>query len=271
MASVMETFSVCAASISDKIYTSDHLKALYMNESQYTCDALKLPSLDEIGLCLSESLHIGDGPKMSSNAGLCQPIDNVENLNVCNDADYKDLDEIDTIKVPLSTIFTNGNGGEGVNDTAEEIKKASCESSKTAHPRSLSLPTPLKLVSAIKGTREKLGASRDKLSVTWAPDVYDPPPSAPSTAVINHKPRRKSERKKSIDSKKNGKNKQKKKSSKGSSSKDKKPVQKYSKGTNFFYNSFEGEGKMVVESFDCGSTFLKTSVTHLHFSATEAT
>lgn len=286
---VMETDSACAALISEKFYASDHLKAQCVNQSQVTCDTGKHASLDEIGLILSESLHIGDGPKMSPDAILCQPSDNINNIDnskAYNDVDCKDLTEIssrvsvqelsksDTFlcsgEIPLPAISTDGKDGEGVNDTAAEIKQASFESSKTAYARSLSLPSPLKLVSAMKGTREKMGKPRDTLNVTWAPDVYDPLPSASSTAVISNKPRRKADRKKSIDGKKNGKNKQKKKSSKGSSSKDKKPVQNYYRGTNACYQPFEGS-KLAVEGFDCGSTFLKTSVTNLHFSLAEAT
>ncbi|XP_058003681.1 uncharacterized protein LOC110666008 [Hevea brasiliensis] len=41
----------------------------------------------------------------------------------------------------------------------------------------------LPLVSAMKGSREKLGASPRKLHVSWAPDVYDPIPNTLSRTV----------------------------------------------------------------------------------------
>ncbi|EPS68092.1 hypothetical protein M569_06684 [Genlisea aurea] len=51
------------------------------------------------------------------------------------------------------------------------------------HPftRSVSLPISPKLVSAIKGSREKQG----KQSVTWAPDVYDPIPTSVSHVPLS--------------------------------------------------------------------------------------
>ncbi|GAB2272471.1 hypothetical protein Dimus_007295 [Dionaea muscipula] len=57
-----------------------------------------------------------------------------------------------------------------------------------SYSRSLSLPTPRTLVSALKGSREKEGAPPRKLSVSWAPDVYDPPPTS-----LSHSPKKKSQ------------------------------------------------------------------------------
>ncbi|GFY93271.1 hypothetical protein Acr_08g0016670 [Actinidia rufa] len=138
--------------------------------------------------------------------------------------------------------------------------------------------TPLMLVSAMKGSREKRGKPPKKLTVSWAPDVYDPPPSAPTSVRIN-KPRSKSE------SKKNGKSKHKGKSSKGASSKDKRQVRKHGGSSNKCYRLLDDFDKLVdyneptteLGDFDvgspvsyCGSSFLKKSVTKLHFSVAEA-
>ncbi|KAK2647332.1 hypothetical protein Ddye_014821 [Dipteronia dyeriana] len=49
--------------------------------------------------------------------------------------------------------------------------------------RSIYLPTLLKLVSAMKGSCEKLGAASWKLTVKWVPDLYDPPPTIVSHTV----------------------------------------------------------------------------------------
>ncbi|XP_047307532.1 uncharacterized protein LOC124911136 [Impatiens glandulifera] len=45
---------------------------------------------------------------------------------------------------------------------------------------------PLKLVSAMKGSREKQGLNVGKLSVSWAADVYDPPVTSQSHSVSSH-------------------------------------------------------------------------------------
>lgn len=84
--------------------------------------------------------------------------------------------------------------------------------------RSKSLPTANKLVSAMKGGREKEGVPPRKLSVSWAPDAYDPVPTS-----LSHLPKKKS-RIQLKSNKKHGKSKQKSKNARGgaSASKDKK-------------------------------------------------
>lgn len=78
------------------------------------------------------------------------------------------------------------------------------------------------IIPAIKGSREKHGKSLEKLSVSWAEDVYDPPPS-----IISHTRSKKQQQQKSKSKdnlKKNGKKGQKGSSNSSSSrgSKDKK-------------------------------------------------
>lgn len=80
-------------------------------------------------------------------------------------------------------------------------------------------PKGLKPVSAMKGTREKHGADPPKkLSVKWAPDVYDPVPSLPSDTVIS-RPRKQHGKKKGTSSSKEKNSES--KSSRGSKSKGK--------------------------------------------------
>ncbi|KAL1209966.1 hypothetical protein V5N11_020530 [Cardamine amara subsp. amara] len=94
--------------------------------------------------------------------------------------------------------------------------------------------TPIVLIPAIKGSREKHGLSLKKSSVSWAPDVYDPPPSIASH-TRNKKPQQKSKSK--DNHRKTGKKGQKSKdhsSSRGGSSKDKKPAsRKHSRDNKF--------------------------------------
>ncbi|MCD7458325.1 hypothetical protein HAX54_037921 [Datura stramonium] len=176
-----------------------------------------------------------------------------------------------------------------------EEQEADAESTDLPYSRSTSLPTALKLVSAIKGSREKQGKPPKKLSVTWAPDVYDPIPTA-----VSHVPN-KVQRHRS-DHRKNGKNKQKSngKSSRGSKGKDKKQGRKHGASTKrSCYHPLEDNHTMTCSSFHslednvtahssglqagavdydigstpdpfCGSSFLKKSVTKLHFPVAEA-
>ncbi|XP_042478367.1 uncharacterized protein LOC122059567 [Macadamia integrifolia] len=157
-------------------------------------------------------------------------------------------------------------------------EKTEMSDSRLACTRSLSLPTPLKLVSAMKGSREKQGAPERKLTVTWAPDVYDPPATSLSHTVKSHNHQRRRT------NKKNGKHKHKGKSSRGSTSEKKQSRtvansdlrSKSMAGGNKL--RFGGFNQSTVELVDfvagqeskCGSS-LWTSVAKVHVSVAEAT
>ncbi|XP_022865242.1 uncharacterized protein LOC111385108 [Olea europaea var. sylvestris] len=156
------------------------------------------------------------------------------------------------------------------------------KSANQSYSRCISLPTPMKLVSALKGSREKQGIPPKKLLVTWAPEVYDPVPSAVSHVASNKHHRHRS------DSRKYGKTKQKgsSKSSRGSKGKDKKQARKNVGSASSSFKSFTDcyivhgfdEPLTGTENFDvgspvafCGSSFLKKPITKLHFAVAEAT
>ncbi|XP_059296610.1 uncharacterized protein LOC132049716 [Lycium ferocissimum] len=165
--------------------------------------------------------------------------------------------------------------------TAEVMTRgADAKSPDLPYSRSISLPTPLKLVSAIKGGREKQGSLPRKLTVTWAPDVYDPIPTS-----VSHVPNMGQSHKSG--KKKNGKNKQKNngKSSRGTKGRDKKQARKHGGSSQRSYHPLDdsnmtassSEVQSSIVDFDigspdpfCGSSFLKKSITKLHFPVAEA-
>ncbi|XP_039044437.1 uncharacterized protein LOC120183917 [Hibiscus syriacus] len=69
------------------------------------------------------------------------------------------------------------------------LRRILSASSLESTPYSFSVPspTPSKLVSALKGSREKRGKTWKKRSVTWASDVYDPPPTSLLHMIRNKK------------------------------------------------------------------------------------
>ncbi|PPR82702.1 hypothetical protein GOBAR_AA38016 [Gossypium barbadense] len=155
--------------------------------------------------------------------------------------------------------------------------------SLSTYSRSISLPTPLKLVSALKGSREKQGLPTKKLTVKWAPDVYDPPP----TSVL-HTVRSKKQQK---SKKKNDKNKNGKKGQKGNNSgrgsgggKDNKQIRRGGGSSDRCYKPPPevhqdrlANSSVSLEGFNvgspdpyCGSSFLKKSPTRMHYSVAEA-
>lgn len=135
----------------------------------------------------------------------------------------------------------------------------------------------------MKGGRQKEGIPFKKMNVTWAPDVYDPLPTIVSHTVRNCKKQQQSK-----NNRKNGKNKQKGKSQRGSNGKDKKQPRKSFASGDRGFRSHEVRDKLIacsfidssreLEDFEvgspdgyCGSSFLRKSLTKVHFSVAEAT
>ncbi|KAK2974211.1 hypothetical protein RJ640_014479 [Escallonia rubra] len=247
-------------------------------------------SVDDLGADLTELLNIqGDQDSVSGSILNCGK-NGVEKDNIVEKPSQSKLTTVTSEKglsksatFPCSNVTSSVASVDGQNedDMVSEVLPHGHVKANPAYPRSISLPTPLKLVSAMKGTREKLGTPPPKkLTVTWAPDVYDPTPTAVSHVVSNKPQRHRNE------SRKNAKNKQKGSGKASRKGKDKKQVRKYGGSSNRCFKSLDDDDRAVdcdeprvglmdfnVGSPDpyCGSSFLKTSVTKLHFSVAEAT
>ncbi|CAH9086914.1 unnamed protein product [Cuscuta europaea] len=173
---------------------------------------------------------------------------------------------------------------EQINDApAEPLAPNGDANSTPLSTLSKSVPSATKLLSAMKGSREKQGiVPHNKLHVSWAPDVYDPPVSIPISHVsINRHQRHRS------DGKKNGKkNKQQSsgKSSRANKGKDKKKHgRKYGGSCERGFYELEDHNIVIssrelptigldIDSSDrlCGSSYLYSSVSKLHFPLAEA-
>ncbi|KAG8084571.1 hypothetical protein GUJ93_ZPchr0010g10178 [Zizania palustris] len=157
------------------------------------------------------------------------------------------------------------------------------------YERSLSLPPTVKIISAMKGSRQKNGMASPTESrhVKWSPDVYDPPVTSVSHSVNGSYQRRSKSRKKE-------KNKQKQKQKqKGRSKKNHQNAIQSSaalqatgepdrlKGaeTSTSSSAPNDPNKHGTEILDygissqeskCGSSFLRETVAKMHFSTAEA-
>lgn len=229
----------------------------------------------------SESLHIQDDQKSENHLeGDCN-CDVVECLSggfEQEDAELnkKYLNRCATFPDPMM-LPPSSSGAEDEKANMSSTESLCKQPARQTYSRSISLPTPLKLVSAMKGSREKQGGSQMKLTVKWAPDVYDPVPTSLSHTVQNRK-QQKSRNKKN--DKKNGKKGQKGNSSRGG--KDKKQFRKTSGTSDLCYKLPDSRDKVIETStgFDaldvcsqdsyCGTNFLKNSLTKVHFSVAEA-
>ncbi|XP_027349686.1 uncharacterized protein LOC113861214 isoform X1 [Abrus precatorius] len=229
----------------------------------------------------SESLHIQDDLK-SEHTSEGNDIYNVGEENLCGEIEEQEtklntmcLKKSATFPIPNMILPSSSCDKEADTSVTESLSEHSPHQTYT---RSVSLPAPLKLISAMKGSREKHGGSHMKLNVKWAPDVYDPVPTIISHTVRNKK-QQKSRKKKT--EKKNGKKGQKGNSSRGGSSKDK-HLRKLSGTSGLCYKSMDPGDKVIGASteFDaldvrcqdsyCGTSFLKNSVTEVHYSVAEA-
>ncbi|KAF8395087.1 hypothetical protein HHK36_019027 [Tetracentron sinense] len=269
------------------------LKPSYINHKQCT-STIRDSSLVELGNALNEVLHNQDIREPGSS---CIP--SLDRHELCHQEKDKkcgelkmlqDNSSVATSQKSLCKCATFPSSGKKFPPSMNEKNKVpgttlhgqfATESVSPACTRSISLPTPLKLVSAIKGSREKQGMPLKKLTVKWAPDVYDPPVTTVSHTVKSHNQQR------SRTNKKNGKHKQKGKSSRGSSSY-KKQYRK-SVGSSDMHSKLPatsdrshlgGYSQSEVELVDfavtnqdsnCGSSFLRTSLAKVHISVAEAT
>ncbi|KAK4272955.1 hypothetical protein QN277_021440 [Acacia crassicarpa] len=231
----------------------------------------------------SESLHIQDDQESENLLdGTCD-CDVVECL--CGGFEQQDvelnkkcLNRCATLPGPDMMLPSSSSDAEDEKANTSLTESLSQQSAHQTYSRSISLPTPLKLVSAMKGSREKQGGLHMKLTVKWAPDVYDPVPTLLSHTVKNRK-QQKSRNKKN--DKKNGK----KGHQKGNSSRggrDKKLFRKTSGTSDLCYKLPDSRDKVIENSSDfdaidvstqesyCGTSFLKNSLTKVHFSVAEA-
>ena len=119
-----------------------------------------------------------------------------------------------------------------------------------------------------------------KLTVKWAPDVYDPVPTSLSHTVDKSKKQHRRRNKKP--EKKNGKKSRKGNSSRGGTGKDKKQIRKMAWTSDFFHGSLDSCHKGIAASTEldvldvtshdsyCGTSFLRTSVIQLHYPVAKA-
>jgi len=153
------------------------------------------------------------------------------------------------------------------------------------YQRSVSLPvTPtVKLISAMKGSRQKNGlpSPTENRHIKWAEDVYDPPVTSVSHSVNNNYQRRAKPRKKDKSKQKQKKAKSKKKPSNAIQN----PAVLQTPGLEDLGTSMVREapadpGKHEIKILDyglssqdsakCGSSFLLQTVAKMHFSTAEA-
>ncbi|XP_062179563.1 uncharacterized protein LOC133884231 [Phragmites australis] len=153
------------------------------------------------------------------------------------------------------------------------------------YERSVSLPPTLKLVSAMKGSRQKNGmeSPTENRHVKWAPDVYDPPVTSVCHSVNSSYQHRSKPRKKE-------KNKQKKKQKRKPKKNQQNSIQNPSVlqapdlglkdvCTSGGRSALDDLGRLEAEMVDysignqeakCGSSFLRETIAKMHFSIAEA-
>ncbi|CAN6340263.1 unnamed protein product [Urochloa humidicola] len=153
-----------------------------------------------------------------------------------------------------------------------------------AYERSVSLPPTLKLISAMKGGREKNGMASptENRHVKWAPDVYDPPVTSVCHSVNSSyqrrsKPRKKEKNKQKKKQKQKGKSKKNHQNSIQSSSVMQVPDHGLETiSTTDCQSSVDDNEAMIMDysmsnqEAKCGSSFLRESVAKMHFSIAEA-
>lgn len=286
----MDICSHIGLSATDNI---NDIHGLCMNPPESTHGVHKVLSVDELGVDVTRFLNIQDAREENSKSSPPPKSCEFQEQDLCSKSheNIKTTQASEKCLSKAATFPSSGKTSFSKDAIASELSTQgdNIRSLDSSGFRSTSMPTHLKPVSAMKGSREKRGvAPAVKLTVKWAPDVYDPIPTSVSHVATNNRSSR--------HSKKNSRNKQKSgsKSSRGSKGKDKKQVRKRGgNSSSMGYMLPEHEEEMVdfhehepkpkpksggidfhVGNPDrlCGSSFLKRYGTSLHLSSvTEAT
>ncbi|KAL3646647.1 hypothetical protein CASFOL_009191 [Castilleja foliolosa] len=174
-------------------------------------------SMSDIKICPTEFVSVEDIEMPTSGFGLFAGDSN--KCNVVREYEQGDSDNRKTVNPASEKPFSNTvtflalaepisflDGFEGEEKVQKSFKTSevneSSESVNEGKLRLTSLPAlleekcdtilpgiPLKHISALKGSREKQLMAPKNLSVTWAPDVYDPTPRSVSHALSSRNQR----------------------------------------------------------------------------------
>ncbi|XP_015899517.3 uncharacterized protein LOC107432829 [Ziziphus jujuba] len=256
----------------------------FVNQEQWPDDTEHDGLVNELENALAETLCIQEAEEME-HASNGVNISNMDERNECGSSttelgksSQKLLLKSATFPCPNMTLPRHSSSGEKPENATKGL--FSGDSPHNACTRSISLPTPSELVSAMKGSREKRGAPPKKLTVSWAPDVYDPTPNSMSHTVKGGKKQQKHKNNRK-NWKKDGKKGQRGNSSRGKDKKQqRKPVGSSDRSSKPFdacvriVEANNGFDDITVGSPDpqsyCGSSFLKKSLANMHYPVAEA-
>ncbi|VAH00903.1 unnamed protein product [Triticum turgidum subsp. durum] len=213
----------------------------------------------------------GENADCSVEAGMCAGFSKPAGLGL-----KKDLQKCATF--PSSSSAAEAEPEDSCCDADDDAPKDA-----HTYQRSVSLPPTVKLIPAIKGSRQKNGIPlpAEDRHIKWAADVYDPPVSSVSHSVNNSYQRRPKPRKKD-------KTKQKEKRKARNKKKTNNAAQNQAVlqtpeledlGTPIGSEAQADPGKLETEMLDygissqeakCGTSFLLESAAKMHFSTAEA-
>ncbi|KAJ6806878.1 uncharacterized protein M6B38_106035 [Iris pallida] len=215
--------SICVISVSEgnscELYVNSHgCEASYVETKQYALgdtkeavivksEALDLVTISDngnvtvpsIGADADRSHHVAEyGEQISLPSSCCEQKD----ADICNEIDlcqgfHQSLSFDPKVQRSFNKSATFPSSREPCSvSLISSIQEKHCPSETSAYARSISLPTSLKLVSALKGGRAQSGTSpKADMHVKWAPEVYDPPCTSMSHTVNNHRQRPKAKKK----------------------------------------------------------------------------
>ncbi|XP_017698809.2 uncharacterized protein LOC103709078 [Phoenix dactylifera] len=141
-------------------------------------------SIQELGVTFNEVLHIRESHECLDNSNVMLNQD-----EFCTDTEMHSLSVDTNMLKGLSKCETMlFSELEMLQSRPLDIDVGEGSSRTVVHIEGSSKPTTAKLVSAMKGSRKQEGLlPKIKLSLKWAPDVYDPPSTSESHTVKGHR------------------------------------------------------------------------------------
>ncbi|GMH23097.1 hypothetical protein Nepgr_024940 [Nepenthes gracilis] len=159
-----------------------------LKQQEITFEVIGEDTVNKLAITFDETLKVKDVHPVIGNDLPVDEDDNnglkVENVAVDLNLDCDDF-AVSTLKKCLGKCATFPNGGH-MSSKSEDGRDKTPDSQlqqSSSYSHSTSLPSARKLISAMKGSREKEGASPRDLNVSWAPDVWEPPSTSLSHTV----------------------------------------------------------------------------------------
>ncbi|KAL5716634.1 hypothetical protein ACHQM5_009771 [Ranunculus cassubicifolius] len=261
----MEISTICDCLAHERVNSVSESVVASESAKQSLCRVFK-SVVTEHGNALIESLQIEHAQELMSGCSL--GLNNNQVFGPQENEEPPNLNQIESSTAGSEKVFVKS-------ATFPSSMGDDTESNRPTCSRSVSLPSRMKLVSAMKGGRER----QEGLTVTWGPDVYDPPATSLSHTVNGYSQQQRSRNSKKKKRKGKASSREKKQYPRKHTAEPQRSSMKSNNNNDVFCEETSSEDYLDFsvkegpqESSNCGTSFLRSSaVDKVHIPFAEAT